>query len=135
MGYHTAITEYIETVSLGVEDGSLDPVKAYTEVYEMIQLLTDLKKEIQIEAINKLDTVGDKYAVRGYKVLLQSRTSWSYEDPEQDRLKQLLKNRQKLAQTSYNNSTKGKPYLVDDMGEIIEPATPKTTTYIKLEAQ
>lgn len=117
----------LEQISFDVEEGKLDPVKAYIKIYELEKLAGEIRKAIQGQVIDK--TTGTKeYVEGGYKVITQTRTNWSYKDDEIERLKALLKNRQSLMQKATHVEQ-----MFDENGELVPPAEAKYTTYIKLE--
>lgn len=123
--------EYIGLLSEEVEEGKLDPVKAYVMAYEAERLWGEFRKEVMNDVLDKI--AGEKdYTCGDYKVLESSRTTWKYTDPEVERMKAIIKTREILAKKSYKAYEQGEDFF-DENGEIIPPAEPKTTTFIKLE--
>jgi hypothetical protein len=126
-----SIPFYCATISENVEDGKLDPVKAYIEVYEAEKLLKELRQELQNPVMNKI-SADREYTCGGYKVSTQSRTSWKFNDPEIDRLKTLIKSREIQGKRAFKHLESDNVFT-DENGEIVPPAECKTTNFIKLE--
>lgn len=117
----------LEQLAFDVEEGKLDPVKAYIKIYEIEKIASDIRKTLQGSVIEK--TTGTKeYVEGGYKVTTMTRTNWTYKDDEVERLKALLKNRQTLMQKAVHVNQ-----MYDDNGELVPPAEAKYSTYVKLE--
>lgn len=126
-----SIPFYCATISENVDDGKLDPVKAYIEVYEAEKLLKELRQELQNPVMDKI-SADKEYTCGGYKVSTQSRTTWKFNDPEIDRLKTLIKSREMQAKRAYK-LLQSDNVFTDENGEIVPPADAKTTNFIKLE--
>lgn len=126
-----SIPFYCATISENVEDGKLDPVKAYIEVYEAEKLLKELRQELQNPVMDKI-SADKEYTCGGYKVSTQSRTSWKFNDPEIDRLKTLIKSRELQGKRAFK-LLESDNVFTDENGEIVPPAESKTTNFIKLE--
>lgn len=126
-----SIPFYCATISENVDDGKLDPVKAYIEVYEAEKLLKELRQELQNPVMDKI-SADKEYTCGGYKVSTQSRTTWKFNDPEIDRLKTLIKSREMQAKRAYK-LLESDNVFTDENGEIVPPADAKTTNFIKLE--
>lgn len=117
-----------------VQSGEVDPIRAYIQLYELEKAAGELKKEIADLAIDRREQIGDKeFATMGYKISVVSTTRYDYRgDFELERLTTLVKNRQEMMKKSFAMSAKGGTFF-DENGEIVLPAEPKTTTYLKLE--
>lgn len=123
--------EYIGKLSEEVEDGKLNPANAYVIAYEAEKLWSEFKKSLIDQVLNQV-TGSKDYTVGDYRVLESSRTTWSVKDPEIERMKTIIKTREILAKKAYKASENGQDFF-DENGEIIQPAEPKTSTFIKLE--
>ena len=123
--------DLIEKLSLEVEEGKLDPVKAYVIAYEAEKLWGEFRKTLIDTVLDKI--AGEKdYTCGDYRVLESSRTTWKFNDPEVERMKAIIKTREILAKKSFKASELGEDFH-DENGEIIPPAEPKYSTFIKLE--
>ena len=123
--------DLIEKLSLEVEEGKLDSVKAYVIAYEAEKLWGEFKKTLIDTVLDKI--AGEKdYTYGDYRVLEASRTTWKFNDPEVERMKAIIKAREILAKKSFKASEHGEDFF-DENGEIIPPAEPKYSTFIKLE--
>jgi len=123
--------DIIEKLSLEVEEGKLDSVKAYVIAYEAEKLWGEFRKTLMDTVLNKI--AGEKdYTCGDYRVLESSRTTWKINDPEVERMKAIIKAREILAKKAFKASEQGEDFF-DENGEIIPPAEPKYSTFIKLE--
>ena len=123
--------DLIEKLSLEVEEGKLDSVKAYVIAYEAEKLWGEFRKTLIDSVLDKIS--GDKdYTYGDYRVQESSRTTWKISDPEVERMKAIIKAREILAKKSFKASEAGEDFF-DENGEIITPAEPKYSTFIKLE--
>ena len=123
--------DLIEKLSLEVEEGKLDSVKAYVIAYEAEKLWGEFRKTLIDSVLDKIS--GDKdYTYGDYRVQESSRTTWKISDPEVERMKAIIKAREILAKKSFKASEAGEDFF-DENGEIIPPAEPKYSTFIKLE--
>jgi len=123
--------DLIEKLSLEVEEGKLDSVKAYVIAYEAEKLWGEFRKTLMDTVLNKI--AGEKdYTCGEYRVLESSRTTWKIDDPEVERMKAIIKAREILAKKAFKASELGEDFF-DENGEIIPPAEPKYSTFIKLE--
>lgn len=129
-------TEEMMNLVADVEEGKVDPIKAYIKLYELEKSASELKDRIKNLAIDKREMYNDKeYISSGYKVSVVSTTRYSYRgDFELERLTAQVKNRQAMMIQAYNNKRLGGE-LYDENGEQVLPAEPKTSTYLKLEIQ
>ena len=118
------------------EDGKVDPIKAYIQLYELEKMAGEFKEKIKGLAIDKRDMYNEKdYKVGNYKVSVVSTTRYSYRgDFELERLQTLVKNRQAMMVQALRSKELGGE-LYDENGEQICPATPTTSTYLKLEIE
>ncbi len=117
-------------------EGEIDPIKAYISLYEIEKMAGELRKELLDIVIDKREQIGGKEHVQnGFKVSVASSTRYEYYgDFELDRLKALTQARQEMMKRAYQFQEKGHTFF-DENGETVLPATPKTTTTIKLERQ
>jgi len=123
--------DLIEKLSLEVEEGKLDAVKAYVMAYEAEKLWGEFRKTLIDTVLDRI--AGNKdYTCGDYRVLESSRTTWKINDPEVERMKAIIKAREILAKKSFKASEAGEDFF-DENGEIIPPAEPKYSTFIKLE--
>jgi hypothetical protein len=123
--------DHIHELYSDVENGILDPVKAYVMVYEAEKMYAELRKDLIDQVLEKI--AGEKdYTCGEYRVLEASRTTWKIDDPEVERMKAIIKAREILAKKAFKASERGEDFF-DENGEIIPPAEPKYSTFIKLE--
>jgi hypothetical protein len=123
--------DLIEKLSLEVEEGKLDSVKAYVIAYEAEKLWGEFRKTLIDTVLDKI--TGEKdYTCGDYRVVESSRTTWKFNDSEAERMKALIKAREILAKKAFKASENGEDFY-DENGEIIPPAEPKYSTFIKLE--
>ena len=123
--------EHIHELYAEVEKGTLDPVKAYVIAYEAEKMYGDLRKDLMDQVLDKI--TGEKdYTCGDYRVVEASRTTWKFNDSEAERMKALIKAREILAKKAFKASENGEDFY-DENGEIIPPAEPKYSTFIKLE--
>lgn len=115
-------------------EGEIDPIKAYIDLYEVAKMADEFRKELLDIVIEKREQYPDKdFTQSGYKVSVASSTRFDYYgDFELDRLKALTMARQEMMKRAYQFQEKGGTFF-DENGEAVLPATPKTTTTIKLE--
>jgi len=123
--------EHIHQIYADVESGILDPVKAYVMAYEAEKMYGELRKDLMDQVLEKISGNKD-YTCGDYRVLESSRTTWKISDPEVERMKAIIKAREILAKKSFKASEAGEDFF-DENGEIIPPAEPKYSTFIKLE--
>ena len=118
------------------EDGKVDPIKAYIQLYELEKMAGEFKEKIKGLAIEKRDMYNEKeYKVGNYKVSVVSTTRYTYKgDFELERLQTLVKNRQSMMIQALRSKEVGGE-LYDEHGDYIIPAEPKTSTYLKLEIE
>ena len=128
-------TEQMMDLVAEVKDGQVDPIRAYITLYEIEKIAGEMRKELSDLAIDRREQIGEKeFSTSGYKVSVVSTTRFDYRgDFELERLQTLVKNRQEMMKKSFAMSAKGGTFF-DENGEIVLPAEPKTTTYLKLEA-
>lgn len=117
-----------------VQDGLLDPIRAYIALNSIEKSAAEYRKSIMDDAIDKREAIGGKEHVQdGYEVTVQSRTSWSYTgDEEMDRLKALAKEREGLMKKAYTMAERGHT-MADGNGVVVEPATPRVSTTLVLK--
>jgi len=123
--------EHIHQIYADVENGILDPVKAYVMAYEAEKMYGELRKDLMDQVLEKISGNKD-YTCGDYRVLEASRTTWKIDDPEVERMKAIIKAREILAKKAFKASEAGEDFF-DENGEIIPPAEPKYSTFIKLE--
>lgn len=119
-----------------VENGEISPTKGYAMIYQLEQSIKSLKDAIRDKAMEELSQYaqGDEPVVDGYRPRLQYTTRFSYKgDPTWDRIQTDLKQRESLMKKAHAYQQKHGTELVDDNGEVVSPAEPKTTGTIKME--
>lgn len=89
------------------------------------------KKELLEAAIEERERYDKREQVirAGMEVSVMQTTRWSYEDPEIDRYKTLIKGRELLAKKSATTGAS----ICDENGVLVEPAIAKTSTTITVK--
>tara|TARA_Y100001937_G_C7002670_1_gene277209 strand:- start:106 stop:531 length:426 start_codon:yes stop_codon:yes gene_type:complete len=129
-----AIIDHCSKIRTDVEDGNLNAIKGYIELYEMEKIIGELRKEIGGLALDAREMIGEKVWVQeGYEVSAVTTTRFKYPDDDtMSRHKLAIKAREDNMKQAYYSSRNGRDFF-DEYGEIVEPAIPTTTTYLKLK--
>lgn len=116
-----------------VYSGEASAMEAYAKLVTLERMVTEAKKSILDIAIDERELLGKAEVVRaGYRISVVSTSRFTYNDPEIDRYKALIKSREILGKKAFNLEQSGK-FMYDENGEVIPPAEQKTTVTIKCE--
>lgn len=116
-----------------VQNGDASAMEAYAKLVTLERMIADAKKDILNYAIDERELLGKEEVIRaGYKISVVSTQRFTYDDPEIDRYKALIKSREVLCKRAYKMENEGQ-YMYDKDGVVISPAIPKVSTTIKCE--
>lgn len=109
-------------------------LEAYVYLHQVEKIVNEAKKQVQEAAIEERETYDRREEVtsQGFAVSIMETSRYSYNDPEIDRLKALVKTRENLAKKALQFSESGNTFY-DENGEIIPPAERKYITTLKVE--
>ena len=134
------IIKEIEQIAIDSENGNIKPFQALIHLYTIEKSIQsavkDAKQAITNKTIEELSmyTKGDEPLYMGFRPTVVTTTRFKCDhDDEYSRLKDLVKLRESAMKKSYARTAKNKDPLRDESGEIIPPAEPTSSTYIKME--
>ena len=118
------MTEKIIQMAYRVDNGTLNPLDAYCELNRIEKLCSELKKQIQQQAVNESQKHGKTFKHMGFEIQCKSSAGrWKYEHiKDWAAAKMKLSIIEDNAKTAYKLIEKGL-LLETDGGEILEPAT------------
>jgi len=123
------IALHLSDIAQQVQEGDIDPIDGYIELYEVKKIAEEMIQVIQDDAINRAEDLDCDHVQKGYHVQVKTRTNYSYKNsPKWHQYKEQLKNLE--AQMKFAASH-GELAKTED-GEVIEPAEVKTSTFITL---
>ena len=134
------IIKEIEQIAIDSENGNIKPFQALIHLYTIEKSIQsavkDAKQVITDKTIEELSmyTKGDEPSYMGLRPTVVTTTRFKCDhDDEYSRLKDLVKLRESAMKKSYARTANNKDPLRDESGEIIPPAEPTSSTYIKME--
>jgi len=127
------MSEVIPSVIHEVQNGDASAMEVYANLVTLERMIAEAKKEVLNYAIDERELLGKEDVIRaGYRISVVSTQRFTYDDPEIERHKALIKSREVLCKKAYQLDQNGQP-MYDEDGVVITPATPKVTTTIKCE--
>ena len=118
------MTDKLIEMGFAVDSGNLNPLDAYCELSRIEKLCSELKKQIQQQAVNEAQKHGKSFKHMGFEIQCKSGAGrWKFEhinDWAAAKLK--ISTIEENAKWAYKLSEKGL-LPVNDGGEIVEPAT------------
>ena len=118
------MTEKLIELGLAVDSGNLNPLDAYCELNRIEKLCSELKKQIQQQAVNEAQKHGKTFKHMGFEIQCKSSAGrWKYEHiKDWAAAKMQLSIIEDNAKTAHKLIEKGL-LPVTDGGEILEAAT------------
>jgi len=123
------VISYLSTLAEQVQEGEIDPIDGYIELYDIQKTASDMLKVIKDDAISRAENLNCDHIQKGYQVRTKSRTQYSYKHSAKwcqiNQDKKTLESQMKFAYAHGEVAN-------TESGELIEPAEAKTTTFIEL---
>ena len=118
------MTDKLIELGLAVDSGNLNPLDAYCELNRIEKLCSELKKQIQQQAVNEAQKHGKTFKHMGFEIQCKSSAGrWKYEHiNDWAEAKMKLSIIEDNAKTAHKLIEKGL-LPVTDGGEILEAAT------------
>ena len=127
------LSEVIPAVIDEVQNGDASAMEVYANLITLERMIAETKKEVLNYAIDERELLGKEDVIRaGYRISVVSTQRFTYDDPEIERHKAIIKSREILCKKAYQLNMAGQP-MYDEDGVVINPATPKVITTIKCE--
>lgn len=125
------VISQMAAVAEQVQSGKIPPMQGYVFLYEIRKSADQLIKAIQDDAIDYAESRGKDVEEYGYRINVRTRTNFNYKHSESFLQKQKELDNIK-AQMRYKTKHP-EMEIVNEDGEIVEPAEIKYTTYLNLE--
>ena len=123
---------FTDMAAQALEDG--DALGTYVYLHLLEKAVGEAKKMVQDAAIEERERYDRKAEIlrHGVVVSVMETSRFSYDDPEIDRLKILIKAREEKCKNAYTFASKGSVFI-DENGEEIPPAEKKSIVTLKTE--